>query len=184
MNYAQLGVSIPVNTRETPVMIISELCSNGDLFDYLRGSQIPAVRRMVSRSSRRRPIRSLTYWTGVYDARHRPWDPIPSQSQAIGYPPGLQVFQHSHNQQRCRQDHRLRAGQSQAINSVDGPEFGRDSQLASARVVAPATKIQLQGRCVFVRDGVLGNVPMASARTKIPLGGQCPKPNPPTPPDR
>ena len=48
LNRAQLGVSIPLNTRETPVMIISELCSNGDLFDYLRGSQVPAVRRMVS----------------------------------------------------------------------------------------------------------------------------------------
>jgi mitogen-activated protein kinase kinase kinase 13 len=43
----QLGVSIPENTRDTPVMIISELCSNGDLFDYLRGSSVPAVRRMV-----------------------------------------------------------------------------------------------------------------------------------------
>ncbi|KAF9651529.1 hypothetical protein BDM02DRAFT_3267146 [Thelephora ganbajun] len=42
-----MGVSIPLNTRETPVMIISELCSNGDLFDYLRGSPVPAVRRMV-----------------------------------------------------------------------------------------------------------------------------------------
>jgi hypothetical protein len=48
INHSQLGVSIPVDTRETPVMIISELCSNGDLFDYLRGSHIPAVRRMVS----------------------------------------------------------------------------------------------------------------------------------------
>ena len=47
MGGAQMGVSIPVNTRETPVMIISELCSNGDLFDYLRGSPVPAVRRMV-----------------------------------------------------------------------------------------------------------------------------------------
>ena len=47
MDRAQMGVSIPVNTRETPVMIISELCSNGDLFDYLRASPVPAVRRMV-----------------------------------------------------------------------------------------------------------------------------------------
>jgi len=51
MSCAQLGVSIPVDTRETPVMIISELCSNGDLFDYLRGSPVPAVRRMVNRLS-------------------------------------------------------------------------------------------------------------------------------------
>jgi serine/threonine protein kinase len=28
-------------------MIISELCSNGDLFDYIRNSSIPAMRRMV-----------------------------------------------------------------------------------------------------------------------------------------
>jgi len=59
MSCAQLGVSIPVNTRETPVMIISELCSNGDLFDYLRGSSVPAVRRMVNHTFRIRLMGSL-----------------------------------------------------------------------------------------------------------------------------
>ena len=49
MSCLQLGVSIPVNTKDTPITIISKLCSNGDLFDYLRGSPVPAVRRMVSR---------------------------------------------------------------------------------------------------------------------------------------
>ena len=52
MDSLQLGVSIPINTRETPVMIISELCSNGDLFDYIRASPVPAVRRMVCPSDR------------------------------------------------------------------------------------------------------------------------------------
>ncbi|KAI0672755.1 hypothetical protein C8Q78DRAFT_1021226 [Trametes maxima] len=42
-----LGVSIPENTRETPVMIVSELCSNGDLFDYVRNVKAPPLYRAL-----------------------------------------------------------------------------------------------------------------------------------------
>ncbi|GBE81813.1 hypothetical protein SCP_0401860 [Sparassis crispa] len=42
-----LGVSIPENTRETPVMIVSELCSNGDLFDYVRNVKPPSLYRVL-----------------------------------------------------------------------------------------------------------------------------------------
>ncbi|KAI0748364.1 hypothetical protein C8Q80DRAFT_1103242 [Daedaleopsis nitida] len=42
-----LGVSIPENTRETPVMIVSELCSNGDLFDYIRNVGPPSLYRVL-----------------------------------------------------------------------------------------------------------------------------------------
>ncbi|TFK76195.1 hypothetical protein BDN72DRAFT_784825 [Pluteus cervinus] len=43
-----LGVSIPENTRETPVMIVSELCANGDLFDYIRNVNAPSLRKVLS----------------------------------------------------------------------------------------------------------------------------------------
>ncbi|OBZ65718.1 Mitogen-activated protein kinase kinase kinase 12 [Grifola frondosa] len=43
-----LGVSIPENTRETPVMIVSELCSNGDLFDYIRNTNPPSLYKVLS----------------------------------------------------------------------------------------------------------------------------------------
>ncbi|KAH0830679.1 kinase-like domain-containing protein [Lanmaoa asiatica] len=43
-----LGVSIPENTRETPVMIVSELCSNGDLFDYIRNVPAPSLYKVLS----------------------------------------------------------------------------------------------------------------------------------------
>ncbi|KAG2116579.1 uncharacterized protein F5147DRAFT_673515 [Suillus discolor] len=43
-----LGVSIPENTRETPVMIVSELCSNGDLFDYIRNVPAPSLKKVLS----------------------------------------------------------------------------------------------------------------------------------------
>lgn len=43
-----LGVSIPEDTRVTPVMIISELCSNGDLFDYVRNVAPPSLYRVLS----------------------------------------------------------------------------------------------------------------------------------------
>lgn len=43
-----LGVSIPEDTRVTPVMIVSELCSNGDLFDYVRNVSPPSLYRVLS----------------------------------------------------------------------------------------------------------------------------------------
>jgi len=42
-----LGVSVPENTKETPVMIVSELCSNGDLFDYVRNVPAPSLYRVL-----------------------------------------------------------------------------------------------------------------------------------------
>ncbi|KAF8163572.1 hypothetical protein B0H34DRAFT_328730 [Crassisporium funariophilum] len=42
-----LGVSIPENTKEVPVMIVSELCSNGDLFDYIRNVHAPSMRKIL-----------------------------------------------------------------------------------------------------------------------------------------
>ncbi|KAJ9479306.1 Serine/threonine-protein kinase CLA4 [Pseudozyma hubeiensis] len=37
-----IGVSIPEDPRHVPCMIVSELCSNGDLFDYIRNTQAPS----------------------------------------------------------------------------------------------------------------------------------------------
>ncbi|TFK30184.1 hypothetical protein FA15DRAFT_663566 [Coprinopsis marcescibilis] len=42
-----LGVSIPENAKETPVMIVSELCSNGDLFDYIRNVNSPTLHKVL-----------------------------------------------------------------------------------------------------------------------------------------
>lgn len=41
------GVSVPDNTKETPVVMISELCTNGDLFDYIRNENAPSLSRVV-----------------------------------------------------------------------------------------------------------------------------------------
>jgi mitogen-activated protein kinase kinase kinase 13 len=46
----QIGVSIPENTKETPVMIVSELCTNGDLFDYVRNVPPPKLSKVVRHS--------------------------------------------------------------------------------------------------------------------------------------
>ncbi|KIP08867.1 hypothetical protein PHLGIDRAFT_68661 [Phlebiopsis gigantea 11061_1 CR5-6] len=43
-----VGVSVPANPRDTPVMIISELCANGDLFDYVRNVDPPRLYRVLS----------------------------------------------------------------------------------------------------------------------------------------
>ncbi|SNX83874.1 uncharacterized protein MEPE_02582 [Melanopsichium pennsylvanicum] len=37
-----IGVSIPEDPRHVPCMIVSELCSNGDLFDYIRNTPTPS----------------------------------------------------------------------------------------------------------------------------------------------
>ncbi|KAJ3906162.1 hypothetical protein F5879DRAFT_947549 [Lentinula edodes] len=42
-----LGVSIPESTRDTPVMIVSELCTNGDLFDYIRNVNPPSLHKVL-----------------------------------------------------------------------------------------------------------------------------------------
>lgn len=43
-----LGVSIPENPRESPVMIVSELCANGDLFDYVRNVPPPSLYKILN----------------------------------------------------------------------------------------------------------------------------------------
>ena len=45
--FGQLGVSLPANPRESPVMIVSELCANGDLFDYVRNVPPPSLYKVV-----------------------------------------------------------------------------------------------------------------------------------------
>lgn len=52
-----IGVSIPEDTARTgiPCMIVSELCSNGDLWDYVRGTKPPAdlqIFRMLLETAR------------------------------------------------------------------------------------------------------------------------------------
>src|SRR5260370_3114236 len=42
-----LGVSIPEDTKSTQVMMISELCSNGDLFDYVRNVPAPSYHKVL-----------------------------------------------------------------------------------------------------------------------------------------
>lgn len=48
LTYLQYGVSIPENTKDTPVVMISELCHNGDLFDYIRNERNPGREQVVS----------------------------------------------------------------------------------------------------------------------------------------
>jgi len=46
-----LGVSLPEQSKgfkECPVMIVSELCTNGDLFDYIRNVPPPSLHKVLS----------------------------------------------------------------------------------------------------------------------------------------
>ncbi|GAA5932850.1 serine/threonine kinase [Sporobolomyces koalae] len=42
-----IGVSIPKQPSAVPVMIVTELCANGDLFDYIRGVEAPPLRGIL-----------------------------------------------------------------------------------------------------------------------------------------
>ncbi|KDE08080.1 TKL protein kinase, variant [Microbotryum lychnidis-dioicae p1A1 Lamole] len=42
-----IGVSIPKEPSTVPVMIVTELCANGDLFDYIRGVPHPPFSSMI-----------------------------------------------------------------------------------------------------------------------------------------
>jgi serine/threonine protein kinase len=43
---SQIGVSIP-DDKKIPIMMISELCENGDLFDYIRNVPAPSLKVVV-----------------------------------------------------------------------------------------------------------------------------------------
>lgn len=45
-----IGVSIP-SQSDVPVTIVTELCANGDLFDYIRNTPAPPLEKIVSRSN-------------------------------------------------------------------------------------------------------------------------------------
>ncbi|KAG8914884.1 hypothetical protein FRC01_003878 [Tulasnella sp. 417] len=47
-NRIHLGISIPEDTKTTPVMMVSELCTNGDLFDYIRNEKPPTLRKLLN----------------------------------------------------------------------------------------------------------------------------------------
>lgn len=38
-----IGVSVPEDSRNVPIMIVTEICTNGDLFDYLRSVPSPGL---------------------------------------------------------------------------------------------------------------------------------------------
>ncbi|BEJ07286.1 hypothetical protein CcaverHIS641_0405550 [Cutaneotrichosporon cavernicola] len=41
------GICIPEDTSQVPCMLISELCENGDLFDYIRNVSNPSLKRVL-----------------------------------------------------------------------------------------------------------------------------------------
>ncbi|KZV87379.1 kinase-like protein [Exidia glandulosa HHB12029] len=43
-----LGVCVPENIRDTPVAMVSELCANGDLFDYIRNVPPPSLLKVLN----------------------------------------------------------------------------------------------------------------------------------------
>ena len=100
-----LGVSIPTNPRDTPVMIVSELCSNGDLFDYVRNVDPPTLYRVVSCECSLSLRVLFLRWAVVHDARYCPWAGISTHPEALRYPSGLQVVEHPYHFQGCCKDH-------------------------------------------------------------------------------
>lgn len=44
----QRGICIPEDSTHVPCMLVSELCENGDLFDYIRNVPCPTLKRLLS----------------------------------------------------------------------------------------------------------------------------------------
>ncbi|WVO18298.1 hypothetical protein L204_106013 [Cryptococcus depauperatus] len=42
------GICIPEDSSQVPCMLVSELCENGDLFDYIRNVPCPSLKRILS----------------------------------------------------------------------------------------------------------------------------------------
>ncbi|EGG09734.1 uncharacterized protein MELLADRAFT_77023 [Melampsora larici-populina 98AG31] len=42
-----IGVSVPEDPRNVPMMIVSEICTNGDLFDYIRSIPSPGLLKIL-----------------------------------------------------------------------------------------------------------------------------------------
>jgi hypothetical protein len=139
----QLGVSIPENTRETPVMIVSELCSNGDLFDYVRNVNPPSMHKVVRRVAVTlfQVFHTSCHVVG-HNAGYSSWAGISTSAETLRDPQGLQVIEHSHHSERYCEDCRLRTGQGEAINAINGAQPGWHCQLASTRAVARTSQIQ------------------------------------------
>ncbi|CAE6436772.1 unnamed protein product [Rhizoctonia solani] len=90
-----LGVSIPENPRDTPVMMVSELCANGDLFDYIRNVPVPPLRKVgmnehaiyeaVGAKKLRPPTNGLRkqYCTEIVDLVEKMWAQEPKERPTI-----------------------------------------------------------------------------------------------------
>ncbi|CAE6516898.1 unnamed protein product [Rhizoctonia solani] len=90
-----LGVSIPENPRDTPVMMVSELCANGDLFDYTRNVPVPPLRKVgmnehaiyeaVGAKKLRPPTNGLRkqYCTEIVDLVEKMWAQEPKDRPTI-----------------------------------------------------------------------------------------------------
>jgi hypothetical protein len=129
----QLGVSIPENTRETPVMIVSELCSNGDLFDYIRNVPAPSLKKVVRIRLTCLFFSCLCIFLTVeHHAGYCAWHGIPSYAQAFRHPQRLQIVQHPYHFSRHGKDCRLWFGQSETVHAVHGSQFSWHCQLASS----------------------------------------------------
>jgi hypothetical protein len=108
-----IGVSIPDAPRHVPCMIVSELCTNGDLFDYIRNVPAPSNDDIVSRSVRCLS-RRLTPCAVPHHARDGARHRVPARPRPGHHPPRHQVDEHPHHARPPRQDQRLCAHASRA----------------------------------------------------------------------
>jgi len=142
-------------------MIVSELCSNGDLFDYIRNVPMPSLYKVVRLCF----LSLLVYLEGSFIAKHHAryclWIGIPSHPQAFDYPPGLQILKYPDYLSRRCKDCGFWTSKGQAIDAIDGSECCRHGELASTGALARPSQVQSQSRCVFLCNGFLGDAPVA-----------------------
>lgn len=67
-------------------MIVSELCSNGDLFDYVRNVPAPSLKKTVRMLDMLFNPTFYLFFAVKHHAGHRTWPGIPSYAQAFSHP--------------------------------------------------------------------------------------------------
>lgn len=112
-------------------MMVSELCANGDLFDYVRNVPAPSLYKAVRLRYRWVFFSDCPISLVEHNARRRTWFGISSYPEAVCYSQGLQVLEHSNYFPWHCKDCRFWARQGQTVNALDGSEFSWHRQLAS-----------------------------------------------------